>query len=191
MATRVPEVADSLLFARSTEEQLSATRWYVVQTKHHQEERVIAHLSLRSQAIESFLPKIEIVRRHAGRRVKHLEPLFPNYLFVWMPLTVVTWNAVRWTPGARRMLGDGAQPIAVPDSLVDAIRERVEPLGFVRVGLNFAAGSRVRVKSGPFVGLEGIFERPTSRKDRVRVLLEMLGGLTVLEIDPLDLDGCE
>src|SRR5437867_9652279 len=75
--------------------------WYVVQTKPHQEERVIAHLSLRSRAIESFLPKIEIVRRHAGRRIKHLDPLFPTYLFVWMSLTMTTWDTVRWTPGAR------------------------------------------------------------------------------------------
>jgi transcription elongation factor/antiterminator RfaH len=188
MATRVPEVAGSSPLTQSTTEQHSATRWYVVQTKPHQEERVIAHLSRRSQTIESFLPKIEIVRRHKGRRVKHPEPLFPNYLFVWMPLTAVTWNAVRWTPGARGMLGDGAQPIAVPDSLVDAIRERVEPLGFVRVGLNLAVGVRIRVKSGPFAGLEGIFERPTSRHDRVRVLLEMLGTVTPLEIEVFDLE---
>jgi transcriptional antiterminator RfaH len=145
MATRVPEVAGSWPLTQSTTEQHSATRWYVVQTKPNQEERVIGHLSRRSQAIESFLPKIEIVRRHAGRRVKHLEPLFPNYLFVWMTLTAVTWNAVHWTPEARRMRGDGARPIAVPDSLVDAIRESVESLGFVRVGLNLAVGARIRV----------------------------------------------
>ena len=86
------------------------------------------------------------------------------------------------------MVGDGQQPIAVPDGLVDAIRERVEPLGFVRVGLNLPAGSRVRVKSGPFAGLEGIFERPTSRRDRVRVLLEILGSPRPLEIEIFDLE---
>jgi len=189
MATlRAPEVAGSFSPAQLIAEQHSAASWFVVQTKPHHEERVIVHLRLRSPAIESFLPKIEIVRRHAGRRTTHLEPLFPSYLFVWMPLTMATWNEVRWTPGSRRLLGDGERPIAVPDDLVDAIRERVEPLGFIRVGLNLPVGARVRVKSGPFAGLEGIFERPTSRKDRVRVLLEMLGALTPLEIDPLDLE---
>lgn len=197
MASRAPEVPGSSPLTWSIHEQHShpgqwhwkdTPCWYVVQTKPHQEGRVITHIGFRSQAIESFLPKIEVVRRHAGRRVKLLEPLFPNYLFVWMPLTASTWNVVRWTPGARRMLGDGQQPIAVPDGLVDAIRERVEPLGFVRVGLNLPVGSRVRVKSGPFAGLEGIFERPTSRRDRVRVLLEILGSVRPLEIEVFDLE---
>jgi transcriptional antiterminator RfaH len=186
---RAPEVAGPSPLTQLTGEQhFAAAAWYVIQTKPHQEERVIAHLGLRLPAIASFLPKIEIVWRHAGRRVVHLEPLFPNYLFVWMPLTTVTWNPVRWAPGARRLLGDGERPIAVPDNLVDAIRERVQLLGFVRVGLNLPMGARVRLKSGPFAGLEGIFERPTSRRDRVRVLLEMLGALTPLAIDPLDLE---
>ena len=197
MASRTPEVVGSLHRELSIPEQhrqvsLSiwneTPSWYVIHTKPHVEERVTAYLSLKSQAIESFLPKIEVVRRHARRRIARLEPLFPNYLFVWMPLTAATWTAVRWAPGSRRLLGDGERPIAVPDGLVDAIRERLEPLGFVRVGLNLDAGARVRVKSGPFAGLEGIFERPTSRQDRVRVLLEILGSTRPLEIDVFDLE---
>lgn len=163
-------------------------RWYVLQTKPRQEERVIAHLRLRAPSVEVFLPRIEVVRRHAGRRYAVLEPLFPSYLFVWTPLTPATWDAVRWTPGARRILGDGERPIAVPEEMVQVIEERVRPLGFVRVGLNLQPGARVRIKNGPFAGLEAIFERPTSRRDRVRVLLQLLGTLTPLEIDPLDLE---
>ena len=197
MASRTPEVVGSLHRELSIPEQhrevsLSiwngTPSWYVIHTKPHVEERVTTHLSLRCPAIESFLPKIEVVRRHARRRIARLEPLFPNYLFVWMPLTAATWTAVRWAPGSRRLLGDGERPIAVPDGLVDAIRERLEPLGFVRVGLNLDAGARVRVKSGPFAGLEGIFERPTSRQDRVRVLLEMLGTVAPLEIEVFQLE---
>lgn len=194
---RAPEVVGSLQHTLSTRGQhpgaprwvwSDAPRWYVIQTKPHREERVIAHLTIKSPMITPFLPKIEVIRKRAGRRVVHFEPLFPSYLFVWMPLTVATWYGVRWTPGARRLLGDGVLPIAVPEGLVRTIRDRVEPLGFVRVGLELAPGARVRIRTGPFAGLEGIFERPASRQDRVRVLLEMLGAITPLEIDPLDLE---
>jgi transcriptional antiterminator RfaH len=163
-------------------------RYYVVHTKPRQEGRVIAHLALRAPSVEVFFPRIEVVRRHAGRRVAVLEPLFPCYLFVWMSLTPATFDAVRWTPGARRILGDGERPVAVPEEMVRVIQERMQPLGFVRVGLNLQPGCRVRIRNGPFAGLEAIFERPTSRRDRVRVLLELLGTLTPLEIDPLDLE---
>jgi|GEM_PF-168232 transcriptional antiterminator RfaH len=163
-------------------------KWYVVQTKPHNESRFIAHLRLRTREVDVFLPKIEVVRKRRGRRITTLEPLFPSYLFLHMHIDPITWEAVRWAPGVRRILGDGERPLEVPEDLIQTIWERVSPLGFVRVGLNFTRGMRVRVKNGPFAGLEGIFERPTSRKERVRVLLEILGTLAPVEIDPLDLE---
>lgn len=159
-----------------------------METKPRYESRVIFHLNLRATDVEAFLPKIEVVRRRAARRVALLEPLFPNYLFLRMQLTPETLRAVRWTPGAKRILGNDGHPFEVPDKLVERIRERVEPLGFIRVGLDLGRGNRVRVKNGPFAGLEGIFDRPTTREGRVIVLLQILGTLTPLEIEALDLE---
>lgn len=163
--------------------------WYVLQTKPREEARVIAHLGLRSSWVDVFLPMLETVRRHARRRIIGLEPLFPGYLFLRMELSPATWHAVRWTPGARHLLTDGEQPARVPEGLIDAIAARLKPLGFIRVGLRHRPGDRVRVTSGAFAGLEGIFERPTSRRDRVRVLLKILGRATPLELDVLDLEA--
>jgi transcription elongation factor/antiterminator RfaH len=162
--------------------------WYVVQTKPRQEARLISQLAVRAPEIEPFLPKIEVIRRHAGYRVAVLEPMFPNYVFLRMALEPRTWNAVRWTPGATRLVGDGERALPVPDQVIATIRSRVEPLGFVRVGLDLAPGMRVRIRTGPFAGLEAIFEGATSRRDRVRILLEILGSARPLEIDPLDLE---
>lgn len=159
-----------------------------MQTKPHHEARTVAHLRLRTAEVESFFPKIEVVRKRAGHRIKFLEPLFPSYVFLRMQMTAANWNVVRWTPGAKRILGDGERPIEVQDELIEAIWERVEPLGFIRIGVNLERGTRVRIKTGPFVGLEGIFERTTSREGRVRVLLEILGTVRPLEIDVLDLE---
>src|SRR5947199_7676539 len=125
-------------------------QWYVIQTKPRQEERLVAHLATRARAAEPFLPKIEVIRRHARRRVVTLEPLFPSYLFLRMTLGPAMWNAVRWAPGTRRILGDGDQPLAVPADLVQMILDRVEPLGFVHVWLNAPAGGRVRFRPGPY-----------------------------------------
>ncbi|MDQ7818926.1 MAG: transcription termination/antitermination NusG family protein [Armatimonadota bacterium] len=192
-----PEAVVSPLPAMSTADEQAVSagawwcedpRWYVLQTKPRQEDRVSAFLHLRAPSVEVFLPRIEVVRRHAGRRYTVVEPLFPSYLFLWTPLTPATWDAVRWTPGALRILGDGERPVEVPEEMVQVIQDRVRPLGFVRVGLDLRPGERVRIRTGPFAGLEAIFERPTSRRDRVRVLLQLLGTLTPLEIDPLDLE---
>jgi transcriptional antiterminator RfaH len=159
-----------------------------VHTKPRQEARLISQLTVRAPEIKPFLPKIEVIRRHAGYRIALLEPLFPNYVFLRMSLTPHTWNAVRWTPGATRLVGDGERALPVPDEVIAAIRSRVEPLGFVRVGLDLTPGMRVRIRTGPFAGLEAVFQRRTSRRDRVRILLEVLGSVRPMEIDPLDFE---
>ncbi len=46
-----------------------------------------------------------------------------------------------------------------------------------------AAGTRVRVVSGPLRGVEGIVTRYLPAKDRVRLLLAMVGGPRHVEVD--------
>lgn len=165
-----------------------ARNWYVLKAKPRQELRVITHLRLRADGLDTFLPKIETVRRREGRRCAMLEPMFPGYLFVRMRLTPRSWNVVRWTPGVNGVLGDGQFPIAVPDDVIETIWQRVADLGFARVGIHLLPGTRVRVTTGTFAGLEGIFERHVSRSGRVRVLMEMLNRRAPIELDELDLE---
>lgn len=68
------------------------------------------------------------------------------------------------------------------------IKDRVTPLGFVRVDSPFRPGAPIHVREGTFAGLQGIFERPVSREGRVRVLLEMLDRWVSVELDALDLE---
>lgn len=163
--------------------------WYAIQTKRHEERRVVRHLALR--AIPSLLPFIEVVRRYGGRRVARVEPLFPGYLFVQLSPWEVNpagWSAVQWSPGVRRILGTEEVPVPVPDETIATIKTRMSDFGFIRPGPRFVSGSQVRFRHGPLVGLEAIFEGPMSREGRVRVLLELLGQPRLIEVDEVDLE---
>lgn len=162
--------------------------WYVAHIKPRQEARALAQLSLRTEGIEPYSPRIEVIRRKWGRGMTMIEPLFPNYLFLRMSLSPPVWDAVRWTPGVRRLLGDGERPFQVHDDVVEAIRARSGESGFVRVGSGLRAGQHVRVLDGLMAGLEGIFERHTSRTGRVRVLMQVLGHSTPVEVDEVNLE---
>lgn len=168
---------------------LDIRQWFVLQTKPRQESRVIRHLDRRAPDVSTFFPKIEVLSKRNGSRVARLEPLFPNYLFLHMVPAPPIWNVVQWTWGAHKLLGDRDGPVPVPDEFMDTVRARVAELGFARVDQSFRPGSEVRVRAGSFAGFEGIFERPTSRKDRVRILLSVLGAVRPLTIDPLDLEA--
>jgi transcriptional antiterminator RfaH len=163
--------------------------WYAVQVKRHEEQRVVRHLALR--AIPTFLPLIESFRRR-GRCATRLEPLFPGYLFVELPALERhpgPWHTARWTPGVRRILGTDLTPVPMPAEAMDAIRARVQALGFVRPGARFTTGTKVRIQSGPLSGLEAIFDRPIPREGRVLVLLELLGQVGRAELDEASLDA--
>ncbi len=163
--------------------------WYAVQVKRHNERRGELQLTLRG--IPVLLPFIEVVRRYRTRRVALLEPLFPGYLFAHvetMDAAPERWQALRWAPGVRRVLGTSDVPTPVDDCVIDAIRERTRELGFVRPVLGHVPGSRVRIRGGPMAGLEAVLDRQMSRAGRVRVLLELLGQEARVEVDAFDLE---
>ncbi len=162
--------------------------WYVVHSKAFHEKRVTFHLHQRMASLEVFVPLIEVTRRRRNRKWSVLQPVFPGYLFAAFPLEPSTWGVVRWTPGVKRILGCGDVPVPVPNEFIDELKARVAEFGFIRPGIPFSAGDRVRLREGPFAGLEGIFERQLSPAGRVRVLLELLSRVTPVDVDVLDLE---
>lgn len=163
--------------------------WYAVQAKSHNEARVLYHLTQRS--IPAFFPLMEVVRRYPSRRVTRLEPLFPGYLFAQFEAADCNpelWNAVRWAPGVKMILGTDGAPVPVPDPVIEAIQGRVQGLGFVRPELRFVANDRVVIQRGPLAGLEAVFDRPLSRTGRVRVLMRLLGQERGVQVDPTYLE---
>ncbi|HKX19295.1 MAG TPA: transcription termination/antitermination NusG family protein [bacterium] len=166
------------------------TAWYTVQSKPHNETRVVRHLAGRD--VPTFLPFLEVVQRRTGTCRTSLEPLFPGYLFVRLgPVDhqPETWSTVRWSPGVRSILGAAGQPVPVPEDAIEAIRDRMGTLGFVRPGRRFEPGDRVRFRTGPMVGLEAILDRQASKAGRVHVLLSLLTGGVRIETDELDLES--
>lgn len=161
--------------------------WYAVQTKPRQEERVQQWLRHRSD-LPVFLPRLQRLRRRGARRVQIIEPLFPSYLFVQMRLEPDLWYAVKWTPGVRRIVSTGEIPTPVPTDVMRMLRERYEEREVIEWRPTYRAGAPVRILHGPFASLEGILDRPSSRGERVRVLLSLLGSTTPVEMDAADIE---
>jgi transcription antitermination factor NusG len=85
-------------------------------------------------------------------------------------------------PGIRRIISAGDAPVAVTDDVVTLVRRRLETIDDVGYG-NLRQGDPVRISSGPLRDLEAVFDRPLKASDRVRILLEVLGHLTPVDID--------
>jgi transcription antitermination factor NusG len=85
-----------------------------------------------------------------------------------------------------RLVGFNGLPTPLPDTEMETLRSglsvrlRAEPHPFLTIG------RRVRVKAGPFAGLEGILKR---RKNRLRVVvsLQLIQQSVAVEVDEADL----
>ena len=156
--------------------------WYALYTKPKKEHQV--DVTLRGQGIETYLPTVQrkVRRRDRPDRVVY----FPCYMFARIDLTVVPRSTIDWMPGIRRIVGTGDQPAIVNDEIVEMVRQRLEATEEVGYG-NLKHGDRVRIISGPLRDLEAVFDKPMSSADRVRILLDVVGRMTPVEIDYSDL----
>lgn len=156
--------------------------WYALYTKPRQEHQ--AETTLRGQGIETYLPTVQrkVKRRDRPDRVIY----FPCYMFARIDLSVTPRSSIDWMPGIRHIVELGDQPAIVADEIVEVIRQRLEATEQVGYG-DLKRGDRVRIISGPLRDLEAVFDQPMSSAHRVRVLLDVVGRMTPVEIDYTDI----
>jgi transcriptional antiterminator RfaH len=146
----------------------SSAAWYVIQTKSRQELRALEQLE--NQGYTCFLPTLTVEKIRRGRRGLAAEPLFSRYLFIALDTVASNWAPLRSTRGVSKLVAFGGRFATVPDTVIDVLRqERLReavPL--------FEQGEKVAITSGPFAGLEGIYQMADGDA-RALVLMELIG----------------
>jgi transcription antitermination factor NusG len=71
----------------------------------------------------------------------------------------------------------------VDESIIESIKSRLKEDGTALQGPIFTPGQTVRIQGGAFEGLEAVFERELSDRQRAMVLLQVLSGQTRLIVD--------
>lgn len=159
----------------------SERAWYAAYTVPRHEKAAAAHLN--QKTIETYLPLGEFPRRWGGRRVLVSLPLFPGYIFV--RISASQRSSVLEHPSILRLVTFAGRPVAMPDAEIERLRTALksraaEPFPFL------APGRRIRIKSGPLLGLEGTIVR---RRGRVRfvVSIDSIQRSIAFDVDASDL----
>lgn len=146
--------------------------WYALQSKPNKEEALFQQLQ--NQGIDVFFPRIRV--NPVNPRARKIKAYFPGYMFVHADIQALGISTFQWMPFARGMVVFGHEPATVPDSLIQAIRRRVEQVnaagGEIFEGLQ--KGEKVLIHEGPFAGYEAIFDLRLPGSERVRVLIQLL-----------------
>jgi transcriptional antiterminator RfaH len=167
----------------STREDFQMKGWYIAKSKPRKESSLITNLS--HLGVETFFPRIVATKRGG----QQLVPLFPSYLFCNFDASSPEWTAIRWAHGLDYFLNADGRPTPIPNEMVELIQKRVDIWNTHRGNGRIPnPGDRIRVVSGPFAGLEGIFEKHTNASNRCRILLQVVGRLTSVEINEDDME---
>jgi transcriptional antiterminator RfaH len=144
--------------------------WIVARTKPNHE-RIAKEHAERQQHV-CYLP-FYYDSNKSGNQTKRV--LFPCYLFVEIELQ---FYHLKYTRGITNIIMmDGEQPSYVPDESIYELKRR-EKNGCVELDAQqskFLPDDPVIVTYGPFADRLGLY-RGQSTQDRVRVLMDMLGG---------------
>ena len=160
---------------------LRVRTWYVLHVKPRTEKKVFDHLKV--LRVFRYLPMFKKVTKVQRRKVTRYLPMFPGYVFT------------RLFPDERRRMLETqqiVQTIEVPNprQMIHQLRQ-IAHAGRMPTELrpvtDFSVGEFVRVRSGPFMGLEGYVQRKGNATSLV-LTLEILGTAVETTVNPIDLE---
>ena len=118
-----------------------------------------------------LLKESKIIRR---TRKTVIEPLSPWYLFAQFELDRHC-RAVSYAAGVRKVVEFGSGPVELDATMIDAIKERLNDGYVTPQSERFEMGQIVHIKGGLLTGLEAVFMREMTDRNRAILLLNALG----------------
>jgi len=152
--------------------------WYALYIKHHHEVRI--KFKFDAMGIENYLPMTTRIRQWSDRKKKVNEPLLRGYIFIKVNekerLQALEIDFVF------RCVSERGIPAKIPQFQIDNMRNFVMDNVEYSVVEGLVAGSRVRIKTGPFEGVEGILVDNGQNKE-FAVSIELLNRTVVTKIE--------
>jgi transcription antitermination factor NusG len=148
--------------------------WFLLNLKPKKELQV--ERLFREASFDFYLPR--------ARDGRSLRPFFPGYGFLRFDHPR-QYQLVHYTRGVKRVVGNEAGPIPLPDGAVDAIRAR-EVEGAIDLWTTRpepGPGDEIEVTSGPLKGLRGVFNSELGGHERVLILLNYVSYQGRLQIE--------
>ncbi len=168
-------------------------RWYVIHTYSGYEEAVANNLEQRKESFgvadkifEIIVPKEKKIRIRDGKRKEVEEKLYPGYVLVEMIVTDESWYVVRNTPNVSGFVGAGTTPIPLSEEEVSVLMKRIKE-EVPQYKINVEEGDMVKITDGPFKDFDGKVSEVDKEKGKVKVLVNMFGRDTSVELDSLQI----
>lgn len=169
----------------------ASKQWYAIHTYSGYEEKVAESIRQRAESLDMkdkifqvLVPKEKMIEVKNGKRKVVEKRIFQGYVLVQMKMGEDVWYIVRNTPSVTGFVGSGADPTPVSDEEMEKIMKRMgreEP----KHKIDYKIGEVVNITDGPFKGFDGTISEIDTAKGKLKVLVNMFGRETPVELDSL------
>lgn len=169
----------------------SSKHWYAIHTYSGYEEKVAESIRQRADSLDMkdkifdcMVPKEKQIEIKNGKRKVVEKRIFQGYVLVHMKMSEDAWYIVRNTPNVTGFVGSGSEPTPVSEEEMDKIKKRMgveDP----KHKIDFTVGEVVGIVDGPFKGFDGSISEIDEQKGKIKVLVNMFGRETPVELDGL------
>ena len=185
-------------------------KWFMIHTYSGYEKKVKTDLEQKLEALgmntivtKVLVPEEQSVELRRGKKKTISRKLFPGYVMLEMYATREesedginysvdsdAWYVVRNTNGVTGFVGVGSDPIPMEEDEVKNIFraigysvENSESEDAELIAVDFAEGDYVTLLEGGFAGQQGKVAEINLENKKVKVMVEMFGGMTPVEVN--------
>ena len=163
--------------------------WYAIHTYSGYENAVqrnlrqrIDSLGMNDKIFDVVVPTEKKIRVKGGKRITEEERIYPGYVLVEMVVDDESWFVVRNTPRVTGFVGSGTQPVPLTKEEYDSLMNRMSS-DEVKHRVDLSIGDFVTIVDGPFKELEGKVGEVDEKSGKVKVMVNMFGRETPVELD--------
>lgn len=163
-----------------------SAKWYVVHTYSGYENAVktsikkfVANRKMEDQILRIEIPMETVTEVTESGATKEVErKVFPGYVLIKMVMSDETWHLVRNVRGVTGFVGSANKAIPLSDEEVLAMgMEKHETV------VRYQVGDHVRILDGPLASFTGSVEEIEPEKNRVSVVVSMMGREIPVELE--------
>ncbi|HSX43320.1 MAG TPA: transcription termination/antitermination protein NusG [Candidatus Saccharimonadales bacterium] len=169
----------------------TSKQWYAIHTYSGYEEKVAESIRQRADSLDmkdkifqALVPKEKQIEIKNGKRRVVEKRIFQGYVLVQMKMSEDAWYIVRNTPSVTGFVGSGTEPTPVDPEEIEKIQKRMG-LEQPKHKIDYSLGEVVNITDGPFKGFDGSINEIDAQKGKLKVLVNMFGRETPVELDSL------
>lgn len=170
-------------------------QWFIIHVYSGQEQKVMDLIKNRfttlapTEEIEIIMPTKKVSKLTKKGTITMDKKLYPGYLVIAIEPKEDSIKLISQTPGVRSFGGKGKQPQLITEEEVSRMFGYIKPESAKNIEIPFIKGETVKISAGPFVDFTGVVEEIYTERERLKLMVNILGRQTPVEISFFEVEA--